>query len=158
MSTLFRFIATTKSMFSFPPQISLNWIFYNQAIPPSTSLICFQKTTLSVISKIQLSVHLPSHLYCKFYTCDSPSIQAPGFLELLYHYPSLVPISQGSPLALASTTPPQPFSSLTLVSHYRLFLSILHLLPAIIPSCGLMIPRSIIKITALQTSPLLCLF
>lgn len=118
---------------------STNLTLFESSIIKLSHLLCpsfaFKKPPFQSFQSIAFSS--PSfHLYCKIYTCDSPSIQVPDFLELFYYYPSL-----------------------TLVSHYKLFLSILNLLlPAIIPSCGLMILRSIIKITALQTSPPLRLF
>ena len=135
------------------------WIFYNQAIPPSTSPICFQKTTLSGLSKISLSGHLPSRLCCKIYTWltqySGPWLPRTVLLLSIAgtHFSGLLPRP-----GIHHTT-----SSFQLTHSCTPLQQVLHFYspppPSCHhPSCGLMIPRSIIKITALQTFPLLLLF
>lgn len=138
---MFLFTATTKAMFSFPPQISL--LFESSIIKLSHIVrppFAFKKPPFQAFQRYRFRfTFLPAS------AAKSTHVTHPVFRSLtssnresftkFYYYPSLVPISQGSSLDLAFTTPPHPSSSLTLVPHYnKSFLSLLHLLlPAIIP-------------------------
>lgn len=110
------------------------WIFYNQAIPPSMSPICFQKPPFQAFQRYSFQfTFLPTSAAKSHVT--HPSIQGPWPSEQFY-YPIISSTHfSGLLLDLAFTTPPHPFQLLTLLPHFhKPFLSISpSLLPAIIP-------------------------